>query len=151
MIVNSAGGDPDKLLELREYARALEKAANEGLLKCGKCSVFGDGCDSRPEDEEASDDDWVDADYNPCRCGVFRVCGVCADEAEGCDVHECCDCHDLLCEDCDRTECEECGNMVCPECETSTPCVANDVVLCESCKEDYDCVDCNECVYGVRP
>jgi len=39
----------------------------------------------------------------------------------------------------DYVMCDECGGQVCDEC-TWKVAYGNDVVLCEECSDDYDCV-----------
>ena len=90
------------------------------VLRCGDCSP----------------------DYmQTCTCGS-ELCETCA---EG-NWTKCLSCEALLCDDCERSvSCDECGGVLCQDCGTmgKTPCEM--VNLCESCSEDYDCVDCDRC------
>jgi len=146
-VVESAEGRVETLLELRRFAADLETAVAAALKDCQQCSMLGDDCECVDPEEEVGDGEeataTMDADCKRCQCAAFGVCGSCDDEEAllEIDVYRCTGCEEILCGDCDRAECEECEKKVCTSCETSTNCGCS-AVLCEECKEGYECVDC---------
>ena len=76
-----------------------------------------------------------------CTCGS-ELCETCA---EG-NWTKCLSCEALLCDDCERSvSCDECGGVLCQDCGSMGKTRCEMVNLCESCSEDYDCVDCDQC------
>ena len=76
-----------------------------------------------------------------CTCGS-ELCETCA---EG-NWTKCLSCEALLCDDCERSvSCDECGGVLCQDCGKMGKTRCEMVNLCESCSEDYDCVDCDQC------
>ena len=91
--------------------------------------------------------------FNACQCGSTEICDNChSDLSYNSSDHICATCEEFLCDDCPIDgSCDVCGKKVCRSCKTkTTPCPGNDIKLCEECYEDYECVDCDYCVYGIR-
>ena len=93
-----------------------------------------------------------------CGCGeavgvlcLSSFCEKCGQTL--CDdcVNKCTDCETVYCENCTEKHlqaCEfegnDCGGLVCKTCVVSAPC--KNVHGCNTCLDDYECVDCDACM-----
>jgi len=127
-IVSTAAGKLERLrafcAELSRLTAAVIKANKLARTECHECD----------EPKEAS-----------CRACDDALCGE--------HGKQCANCGGALCEDC-WAECEfegDCsrGNVVCADtCVLRTRCERDDVGGCEECRDEFDCVDCDQCAAG---
>lgn len=129
--------DPEGLQRLLDYSTSLAEAAKKAMSSSTVCTVCkkGGGGSKKP--------------LRKCICRNFTVCWDCEvdDKLEDTDVIECPICDDLVCEankgKCRRQKCEVCNKECCNGCMTKTECEVT--TLCDNCKEDYECPDCDFC------
>ena len=121
-IVASAGGKLERLLaytkELAALTAAAVKAQRLAATECCLCY----------EDKAGNCGDCNDA--------------LCVDHSK-----ECANCDSALCEGC-WVECNfenGCTAVVCEACVSRTVCERPDKGGCEGCRDDFDCVDCDQC------